>query len=551
MNEVNSDTQPILSQAQRSYRSWALVLLIVIVTGALRFRLLDIPLDRDEGGYAYTAQLILQGIPPFERAYDMKMPGLYYVYAIILTVFGQTTQGIHFGLLLINAATIVLMFVLGRRLLDTAAGVMAAGSYAIMSLSQHVEGFSANAEHLLVLPMLAGIILMLRAIATGRKRDFFLSGILLGLAMVIKHQGIFFVGFAGLYLFISYFKKPSSQWKRYVAEYAWFFLGAIIPFGLLCLMFLYHGLFDKFWFWLFEYILEYSTSSPLEVGLERLNRRLTKIISMSVFLWAMAGIGLSSLLWYKKARACRVFLGVFLFFSCWVICIGFWFYNHYFVLLLPVLALLAGAAFSAITEFSSRGNSLLITKGIPVLLFIAALAYPVLAEREYLFRLSPDEISRTKFGANPFLESVRIAQYIKKHSSPDDSIGVLGSEPQICFYSQRRSASAHLYVYPLMSKHRLARQMHEEMIGELEAARPKFLVFVNVLSSWLAKSGSEKLILEWSDDYARKYYQQVGITDIVSKDRTIYRWDTQAKGYKPRSRSWLKVYRRSDNDRGR
>jgi len=173
MSEINPKIKPTIPKERRNYWPWGLVLLIVIGAAALRIRLLDIPLDRDEGGYAYTAQLILQGIPPFERAYDMKMPGLYYVYAIILAVFGQTTQGIHFGLLVINAATIVLMFVLGRRLLDSAAGVMAAGSYAVMSLSQHIEGFSANAEQLLVLPMLAGIILLLQAIDSQRKKSFF------------------------------------------------------------------------------------------------------------------------------------------------------------------------------------------------------------------------------------------------------------------------------------------------------------------------------------------------------------------------------------------
>jgi len=242
---------------------------------------------------------------------------------------------------------------------------------------------------------------------------------------------------------------------------------------------------------------------------------------------------------------------VFLFFSCWVVCAGLRFYRHYFVLLLPVLALLAGAAFSSITEFFARGNFLMARKGISDLLFIGAVGYPILAEREYLFQFNPDEISRVTFGLNPFLESVPIARYIKKHSSPDDSIAIFGSEPQICFYSQRRSASAHIYIYPLMSKHKLARQMQEEMIGELQAACPEFLVFVNMASSLLYNTDSEKLLFEWFLDYGPKNYRQVGIADIISPHQTIYRWDAQAKGYFPRSKCWLKVYRRSDNDNGR
>ena len=52
-------------------------LLAVIVFGlvlAIRIRLLGIPLERDEGEYAYAGQLMLQGIPPYKLAYNMKFP---------------------------------------------------------------------------------------------------------------------------------------------------------------------------------------------------------------------------------------------------------------------------------------------------------------------------------------------------------------------------------------------------------------------------------------------------------------------------------------------
>lgn len=35
------------------------------------------PLERDEGEYAYAGQLMLQGIPPYQLAYNMKLPGTY------------------------------------------------------------------------------------------------------------------------------------------------------------------------------------------------------------------------------------------------------------------------------------------------------------------------------------------------------------------------------------------------------------------------------------------------------------------------------------------
>ena len=50
------------------------------------------------------------GIPPHKLAYNMKLPGTYAAYALIMAVFGQTTKGIRMGLLLVNLATIFLVF---------------------------------------------------------------------------------------------------------------------------------------------------------------------------------------------------------------------------------------------------------------------------------------------------------------------------------------------------------------------------------------------------------------------------------------------------------
>jgi hypothetical protein len=85
----------------KSFPPWLLIAITIAVIAGLRFRLLDVPLERDEGEYAYAGQLILQGIPPYSLVYNMKLPGVYEAYALILAVFGQTHTAIHLGLLII------------------------------------------------------------------------------------------------------------------------------------------------------------------------------------------------------------------------------------------------------------------------------------------------------------------------------------------------------------------------------------------------------------------------------------------------------------------
>jgi hypothetical protein len=120
------DNQPATHSSQRSLVRlwpWLVVLIILGFTGAIRFRLLDMPLERDEGEYAYIGQLILQGIPPYELAYNMKLPGADYAYAAGMAVFGQTPAGIHLTLIVASSLTIMFVFLLGKKLFGLNVGL--------------------------------------------------------------------------------------------------------------------------------------------------------------------------------------------------------------------------------------------------------------------------------------------------------------------------------------------------------------------------------------------------------------------------------------------
>src|ERR1039458_7526283 len=132
------------------YCCYGLLLLIILFFALIRFQLRESPLERDEGEYAYAGQLILQGIPPYQLVYSMKLPGTHAAYALVLAIFGQTPSGIHLGLILINAATTLLVFLLAARLFGGLAGVVAAASYGLLSTSPSVNGLAAHATHFVV-----------------------------------------------------------------------------------------------------------------------------------------------------------------------------------------------------------------------------------------------------------------------------------------------------------------------------------------------------------------------------------------------------------------
>ena len=64
-----------------AHRAWIVVVLVILFSVAVRVRLGDMSLERDEGEYAYAGQLLLEGVPPYKEAYNMKLPGTYLAYA--------------------------------------------------------------------------------------------------------------------------------------------------------------------------------------------------------------------------------------------------------------------------------------------------------------------------------------------------------------------------------------------------------------------------------------------------------------------------------------
>lgn len=526
--------------------SWAAVLAILLACAWIRFRLLATPLERDEGDYAYLAQLLLQGIPPYTEAYDMRMPGIFAAYALVLAAFGQTGVAVHLGLLLVNSATIVLMFLLGRKLLDATTGIAAAASFGALSLTPTIQGIAANAEHFLILLVLAGILLLLRALDSRRSALLFFSGATLGLAFLIKQHGIFFVAFGGAVLVWSEFLQRPFAGRRCLSRSLVFATGAFAPVGLTFLAILLLADFEKFWLWTVTVPRDYVTAVPLHLGLDRLWERFNLVAAPALPLWCVAGIGLVAPAWSARARGRGALVLGFALFSFLSMTPGLLFRPHYFLQILPAAALLVGIAVSSIADLLARTRSTMLIRATQALVVLIPIYYLAYGEQAFLFRMSPTEASRYTYSLNPFPESLEIAHYIKRNSTPDDRIVVLGSEPQIYFYAQRRSATPYILMYPLMEYHPLVLEMQQEMIEGIERQEPKYLVFVNTASSWQQRAYSHTNVIRWAKDYAKRHYRRVGLVDIISAAETRYLWDDASVGQSPRSTNWISVFERSD-----
>jgi 4-amino-4-deoxy-L-arabinose transferase-like glycosyltransferase len=525
---------------------WALATIAFALIIAIRIRLLGIPLERDEGEYAYAGQLILQGIPPYKLAYNMKFPGTYAAYALIMSIFGQTIHAIHVGLLLVNVATIALVFLIGRRLINSPAGVAAAAAYGVLSVSPSVLGLAAHATNFVMLPVLAGTLVLLgtqgmtASQSSKQSVRLFISGLLFGIGALMKQPAVLFIPFGAIYVFWKDAQRGIPV-KRIFMRISVFGIGVIAPIAITCLVLWYAGVYEKFWFWTINYARQYGSLVPLSRAPQIFLRNATDVVGTGWALWLLAAIGIVGGCWDHQMRASTVFLIGFLFFSAVALCPGFYFRPHYFILVLPAVSLLAGVAISKLSEVLARRT--IATKFVPLLLFAIALMQPILLDRKILFQISSNEACGMIYPQNPFLESVRIADYIRQHTEPDDTIAVLGSEPEIYFYSHRHSATGYIYTYGLMEPQGYAHQMQQEMIREIEDAHPKYLISVAMAYSWLRRPDSDAAIFDWANEYMAQNYAADSFVNITPTETDYF------FGNVPRSvdalKDYILIYRRN------
>jgi len=565
----------------RAHLAPAILLLVaLLVSFIVRIRLADAPLERDEGEHAYLAQMMLDGNAPWKLAYNLKLPGTDAIYAVCL-LFGHTAVAIRMGLLVLNTLTVFLVALLGRKLFGIAAGLVAGASYALLSSSQNVVGTVFHSTHLVVLFSVIAALLLLEA--TLKPWRLFATGLVYGLTFLMKQPGAAFAVFGALYIVVRWRQTRTgiAQGLRAILP---FVAGCSLPYALLCVALWRAGVFERFWFWTVTLAEAYAAQRSFSMALVFLRYALPKVLLPNLFLWVTAAVGLGLALYARGTRTSGLFTAGLLVFSFAAVSAGGNFNPNYFIMMFPALALSVGAlpalGKSLVEPASSATvicspptrdktlrknrkkrknpnrlerasvppkNSFFASRYAPKLPFLCcaiACFYSLAAQEAYLFSMTPYEFSRSSYATNPFPEAAQAGEYIRTHSDPGARVAVLGSEAEVYFYAQRRAATGYLFTYSLMETHRYAPGLQREMIAEIEAARPEYIVYVSTPFSWLATPQSPMTFYKWMPEYVSSHYDAVGIIELTVAGSVKYVWGSAAAIYQPASNNYLVISRR-------
>jgi hypothetical protein len=272
------------------------------------------------------------------------------------------------------------------------------------------------------------------------------------------------------------------------------------------------------------------------------------VASPAVLLWIVAAVGFSALFWSREASRHRFFTIALFLFSFASICPGAYFRPHYSVLLLPVVALLAGISVSsAATRLAASPRRQFAV--VPILVFTVAFAYSFIPQRQDYFFLPPDSIFQATYPGAPFAAAKDVADYVRQHSRPGTRIAVLGSEPEIYFYAHRHSATGYIYMYSLIGHQKYLSRMQQQMLHELRQNQPEYLVYVDVWDSWGDRSRATEAttFLQSLNDFMNSEYERLGVADIGPT--TQYVWGDAARSCVPRSSKVIYVLKHKIADR--
>ena len=431
----------------------------------------DIFCNPDVATMAYGAEDLLAGGVIYDRCLESKPPGAHIVTAISFWIGGRTMTSVYVAATLFHIVTMLLLYLLGSRMHSKFAGIATAYLYAFHSISFGAAGHCPNFETWTVLPVTAGYFFLWEADRQQRRKyPLFLAGLFGGIAIIFKQMSAVFCLFAIGYIALTH-REIESRKERIGATIMDSLIaaaGALIPLLMMVLFFAWRGGLAPLWSSLNPGAgLGYAGSTDFSLLQEHLRHHLGYYLWHSFTLVAMAAAILFAFRIERddfersKHRLARLLVLVWLISATFAVAAGTKFFDHYYVMLTPPLALAAGIAMAHLIAHGGLPRPLK-----ALLIVVLLLSAPLdmwqeihVAEVALHERRTSDRIDFTELREKWFLgrasivresawsrEQQKVGECIAKQTDPDDGLYVWDYLPGIYWYANRRSPTRH-YVY--------------------------------------------------------------------------------------------------------
>jgi len=386
----------------------------------------------DEAAYSVVANEIVDGGRPYIDAVDRKPPLLFWTYAAVFEVAGKYNwRALHAVALVWTLGTMAGLYLIGRQLFNRETGLIAALLYSVFQPWAAANNLALNGELLMNLPLAWAW-----AIAFGRSKssmrpELLSAGALLCAGFLLKQPAAVAAVPLGIYLLLPSYRASRGITKtESIIHAAMLTAGFFAVLGLVAVVLHQQGILREAFYWTFT------------------NHAIPHVFWDAGVLYTLAFIGAclplvvgavlafrdNDGLWANKGSERIALLGL-LVASAVGTAAGARFYPHYYIQLVPPLALLAAPHYAQLWCGRARPR---------YWFFRPAVTFWLLAITVVTF-----SISHWKFLAW-HREPSETARYLTEHSAPNDGVFVWGrSAAAVYLQARRRPACRYILTFPL------------------------------------------------------------------------------------------------------
>jgi hypothetical protein len=450
---------------------------IILGSGSLLY-----PFGRDQGIYAYAGQLLLQGKIDYKYVFDLKPPGVHFVFALGQLIFGKSMIGMRmFDILWQSVTGFVLFIIIYKLTKSKLAGLLSSVLY-IFLYYRLDYWHTLQADGFLNLPFALSILFVLISYEKKYAVPLLTAGALFGITILFKYTLIIFLPL----LIIIFIFQPDSQNR---IKKIFLYLGGFVIINLLAAsLYLFAGALDEFIDIQFVQTLLYA-----KIGYETES---TGFITANV-LRLFFGSVYSPLIWFSVLLAIyllttKQFSYKYSVIFGWIassiigLIIQWKFFLYHFLVIIPAIS--AGASlFIANVNERYRKRFRIMT---PISCAIILVCYFSFGFKPYISNYADlsdylkgsktinqlyEEKGFTNDSAFMIAKTFRAIEFVKQNTSENSGIYVWGFDPLIYYLSGRHCISRFVYNFPLYWKEN-NEKFQTEFMKDLNKEKPELIL---------------------------------------------------------------------------
>jgi hypothetical protein len=408
------------------------VLGIILLTVAIRLPSVLHPQPIDsEAMYSVVANEIVDGGRPYADAVERKPPLLFWTYAAVFKIAGKYNwKALHIVALVWTLCAMAGLYVIGSDLFDSKTGLIAALFYSVFQPWWTWKTLAFDGEMLMNLPIIWAWAIAVRRGSSRLRPELFAAGAFLGAAFLLKQPAAIAAVPLGIYLLLPNYRAGRSLTRtNSIVQAGVLTSGFFAALGLVTIVLWKQGILHDAFYWT---IADHDVPHVFwQKG----------IVNTLIFLGACLPLLIGAIMacrdkdeiWTGKTAERTALLGL-LAASAIGAAAGARFYPHYYVQLIPPLALLAAPYYARLWSRMISPPQWFLRPGV---------TYAWLALTIILFSV------KHWTGLEPRRVPSEVGRYLSAHSSSDDRIFVWGQSPEIYLDAHRRPACRYITTFPL------------------------------------------------------------------------------------------------------